>query len=197
MTESVSPEHRAIFEAERTYNAWADRPVSDATLRALYDLARFGPTSLNSNPGRFLFLKSAEAKGRLGPCLSNANRDKTLAAPVCVIVAHDMRFHDRLSALYPLIPGAEKWFAGNDTLIERTAFLNGSLQGAYLIVAARMLGLGCGPMSGFDNDGVDREFFPDGRFKSNFLCNLGYGDPAGIRGARGPRLDFDEACKIL
>jgi 3-hydroxypropanoate dehydrogenase len=184
-----------IFRNARTHNAWLDRPVDDDTLRALYDLLKWGPTSANASPARFVFLRSRQAKERLRPALSPGNVDKTMAAPVTVIVGHDLRFYEHLPRLFPHAD-ARSWFAGNDELIRTTAFRNGSLQGAYLIVAARALGLDCGPMSGFDNARVDAEFFPDGTVKSNFLCNLGYGDPAKLF-PRSPRLPFEEACQLL
>jgi 3-hydroxypropanoate dehydrogenase len=183
-----------IFRAARTYRSWRDRPVGDGTLKTLYELARWGPTSANCSPMRLVFVKSERAKARLRPCLLEGNVEQTMAAPVTAIVAHDMRFYDRLPELYPEAD-ARAWFVGDDEVIQATAFRNGSLQGAYLMVAARALGLDCGPMSGFDNARVDRTFFPDGQYKSNFLCNLGYGDPDSLS-PRGPRLAFDEVCEI-
>ena len=185
-----------IFRNARTHNAWLPRPVSDETLRQVYDLMKWGPTSANCSPARILFVRSAEAKKRLEPALSAGNRAKTLAAPATAIIAYDTMFYDLLPRLFPHDQSARGWFAGKPTVIETTAFRNGTLQGAYLIIAARALGLDCGPMSGFDNDKVDAEFFPGGTVKSNFLCNLGYGDPAGLF-PRSPRLGFDEACRIL
>ncbi|HIJ61072.1 MAG TPA: malonic semialdehyde reductase [Rhodospirillaceae bacterium] len=184
-----------IFLAARTHTRWLPRPVDEDVIRRLYDLLRFGPTSANCLPGRFVFVRSADAKARLKPALAPGNVDKTMAAPVTAIIAQDLDFPDTLAKTFPQVD-ARSWFAGNQPLIETTAFRNGSLQGAYLIIAARALGLDCGPMSGFDNAKVDAEFFPGGRIKSNFLCNLGYGDPAGLY-PRNPRLDFDEACQIL
>lgn len=186
----------AVFRTARTHHAWLDRPVPDETLRELYDVLRLGPTSANCSPARFVFVASAEAKARLLPYLSSANRTQTSAAPVCVIVAYDTQFYENLPRLFPETPNARDWFTSSPAFAEATAFRNGTLQGAYLIVAARMLGLNCGPMSAFDNAGVDREFFPDGRVKSNFLCNLGYGDPSALK-PRDPRLAFEEACEIL
>jgi len=185
-----------LFRGARTYTRWKDRPVSDVILQALYDLLRMGPTSANCSPARILFVSSREAKERLAPALSPGNRDKTMAAPVTAIIGYDTRFYELVPTLFPHQPEARGWFEGNDALIEETAFRNSTLQGAYLILAARALGLDCGPMSGFDRAKVDAEFFPDGRVKSNFLCNLGYGDPTGLP-PRGPRLAFDEACRIL
>ena len=184
-----------IFRQARTHSRWQPRPVEESVLRQLFDLLRFGPTSANCLPGRFVFLCSPEAKARLKPALAPGNVDKTMAAPVTVIIAHDLDFPDTLPKTFPQVD-ARSWFAGNTPLTETTAFRNGSLQGAYLIIAARALGLDCGPMSGFDNAKLDAEFFPGGRVRSNFLCNLGYGDPAGLY-PRNPRLDFDEACQIL
>lgn len=184
-----------IFLNARTFNRFSDRPVTDATLRQLYDLLKWGPTSFNCQPGRYLFLRTPTARARLRPALAPGNVDKTLAAPVTVIVAHDRQFHEFLPEQFPAFD-AKPLFANDPALAERTAFRNGTLQGAYLIVAARALGLDCGPMSGFDNARVDAEFFPDGRWKSNFLVNLGYGDPSGNY-PRGPRLVFETAAKIL
>ena len=184
-----------LFREARTHNGWLPKPVPDDLLRKLYDLAKMGPTSANCFPARLVFVKSADAKARLKPTLSPNNVEKTMAAPVTVIVAYDLEFYEKLPRLFPHTD-ARSWFVGNPKLIEATAFRNGSLQGAYLILAARALGLDCGPMSGFDNAKLDAEFFPDGKVKSNFLLNLGYGDPSKVR-PRGPRLTFDEACKIV
>jgi 3-hydroxypropanoate dehydrogenase len=196
MTHRISEEALdQIFREGRTHNAWLDRPVDDATLRALYDLAKMAPTSANCSPMRLVFIKSLEAKERLRPTLSAGNLDKTMSAPVTAIVASDSRFYDELPKLFPHVD-ARSWFTSNAELAQLTAFRNSSLQGGYLILAARSLGLDCGPMSGFDNAALDREFFPDGRYRSNFLLNLGYGDPAKLW-PRNPRLAFDEACKIV
>jgi 3-hydroxypropanoate dehydrogenase len=184
-----------LFRQARTHNAWLDKQVSDTDLRALYDLMKWGPTSANTSPARILFLRSRGAKQRLVPALAPQNVEKTLAAPVTAIVAQDHEFHEKLPKLFPHAD-ARSWFVGNRELIESTAFRNSSLQGAYLILAARALGLDAGPMSGFDNEKVDREFFPDGRAKSNFLVNLGYGDSAALY-PRSPRLAFEEAAQIL
>ncbi len=183
-----------LFREARTHSAWLDHPVDDATLRALYDLAKMPPTSANCSPMRIVFVRSAEATERLKPALSAGNVEKTMTAPVTAIIAHDSRFYDELPKLFPHVD-ARSWFTANAELTQVTAMRNGSLQGAYLILAARALGLDCGPMSGFDNATVDREFFPDGRWKSNFLLNLGYGDPDRLR-PRLARLEFEEACKI-
>ena len=184
-----------IFRNARTNNRWRDAPVSPAILMAIYDLMRWGPTSANCSPARIVFVVSRSAKERLKPHLDSGNVEKTMAAPATAIIAYDLDFAERMPFLFPNVPDAKNWFR-NPAHAERTAFRNGSLQGGYFIVAARALGLDCGPMSGFDNEGVDREFFPGGRIKSNFLCNLGHGDPAGLY-PRNPRLSFDEACRIL
>ncbi len=186
---------RQLFLDARTHFAWQDRPVSDDLLRQLYDVLRMGPTSANCCPGRFLFVRSAEARARLKPALIPTNVDKTMAAPVTVIVAQDLAFYDLLPHLFPHTD-ARPWFAGKPALIEETAFRNSTLQGAYLILAARALGLDCGPMSGFDRAKVDAEFFAGTTVRSNFLVNLGYGDPAGLF-PRSPRLEFDQACQLL
>ena len=183
-----------VFRNARTHTHWLERPVDDDTLRALYELLKWGPTSANCSPARIVFVRSREGKERLRPALSAGNVDKTMAAPATAIIGHDLRFYDQLPRLFPHTD-ARSWFAGKDELIRTTAFRNGTLQGAYLIVAARALGLDCGPMSGFDNARVDAEFFPGGTVKSNFLCNLGYGDPAKLH-PRSPRLAFDEACRL-
>ena len=185
-----------LFEGARTHNKWQDRPVPDSKLREMYELLKMGPTSANSSPARFLFLRTKEAKERLRPALSAGNLEKTMAAPVAVIVAYDPKFYEALPRLFPHNQEARSWFAGNAALAETTAFRNGTLQGAYLIVAARAVGLDCGPMSGFDNAKVDAEFLADRGWKSNFLVNLGYGDPAGLF-PRSPRLTFEEACELL
>lgn len=185
-----------IFRGARSHSVWLDRPVDDATLHRLYELLRFGPTSANSSPARFVFLRGAAVKERLRPHLSPTNVDKVMSAPVTAIVAHDLEFHLRLPQLFPHNPDMPGVFEDNEPLRQTTAFRNGSLQGAYMIVAARALGLDCGPMSGFNNAGVDGEFFPDGKLKSNFLCNLGYGDHEALF-PRNPRLGFEEACTIL
>jgi len=199
-----------LFWKARTYNAWLDRPVSDETLRQLYDLMKWGPTSANSCPARILFLRTPEAKDRLRPALIPGNVDKTMAAPVTAILGYDERFFEKLPRLFPHNPRMRDYFVNSPELAEITAFRNGTLQGAYFILAARALGLDCGPMSGFDNAKVDEEFFPVpagleasasdvmpmGRIKSNFLCNLGYGDPAGLF-PRNARLEFDEVCQLL
>ena len=184
-----------LFREARTFNAWQDREVTDAQLHQLYDLLKFGPTSANSSPMRLVFVKSAEAKAKLSPFLSEGNRAKTMAAPVTAIVANDHAFHEKLPQLFPHAD-AKSWFEGNQPLIDTTAFRNATLHGAYLILAARAVGLDCGPMSGFDNAGVDGTFFAGTSVKSNFLVNLGYGDPSRDLFPRSPRLSFDEACTV-
>jgi 3-hydroxypropanoate dehydrogenase len=199
-----------LFREARTYSRWLPRPVTDDTLRSLYDLLKWGPTSANGSPARFAFLRSKDAKERLRPALAPLNVEKTMAAPVTVIVAYDMKFYEQLAKLFPHNPGMAKLFETSPDLIEATAKRNSSLQGAYMIMAARALGLDCGPMSGFDQAkvdeeffsagrpcfGCDQEFFPEGHVKSNFLCNLGYGDPSTLF-PRLPRLPFNEACSLL
>ena len=184
-----------MFRSARTHKAWLDRPVSDDLLRRVYDLARLGPTSANCSPMRVLFVRSPEAKERLRPCLDPGNVDKTMQAPVTAIVGHAVDFYEELPRLFPAAD-MRVHFVGKPEFTVATAFRNSSLQGAYLMLAARAIGLDCGPMSGFDNAKVDAAFFPDGRVTSNFLCNLGHGD-AGKVTPRGPRLSFDEACRVI
>ena len=198
-----------LFRKARTHIAWLDRPVSDATLRQLYELAKWGPTSANSCPARMFFLRTPQAKARLLPALSPGNVEKTRAAPVTAIIAYDLRFYDKLPRLFPHNPAMRQVFVDAPQLVEVTAKRNSSLQGAYFILAARAVGLDCGPMSGFDNakvdeeffaagkcEGCDEEFLPEGHLRSNFLCNLGYGDSTKLF-PRSPRLEFDEACMLL
>ncbi|NWG30102.1 MAG: malonic semialdehyde reductase [Rhodocyclaceae bacterium] len=184
-----------LFRTARTHNAWQDKPVPDTLLRELHELMKWGPTSANCWPLRVVYVKSAQAKERLIPLLMEGNRAKVRAAPVTAILGMDMAFYEQLPKLFPHTD-ARSWFAGNPALIEATAFRNSSLQGAYFMLAARALGLDCGPMSGFDNAAVDAEFFAGTTVKSNFICSLGYGDPAGLF-PRSPRPSFDEVCKIL
>lgn len=184
-----------LFRQARTFNAWLPKEVSDAQLHQLYELAKFGPTSANSSPMRLVFVKSKEAKETLAPFLSEGNRAKTMAAPVTAIVATDFAFYEKLPQLFPHAD-ARSWFVGNQPLIDTTAFRNGSLQGAYVIMAARALGLDCGPMSGFDVAGVDAAFFAGTTYRANFLINIGYGDASRDLFPRSPRLSFDEACRI-
>ena len=185
-----------LFRKARTHHAWLDRPVPDELLRALYDLMKWGPTSANTCPARLLFLRTPEAKQRLLPALAPGNVEKTKTAPVTAIVAHDLKFYDQLPKLFPHNPAMRERYANSPQAAEITAFRNGTLQGGYFLLAARAVGLDCGPMSGFDNAKVDQEFFPGGTVKSNFLCNLGYGDASKLL-ERHPRLDFDEACQLL
>ena len=199
-----------IFRKARTQYAWLDKPVTDDTLHELYELTKWGPTSANASPARFLFLRTPEAKERLRPALAPMNVKKVMTAPVCVIVAYDLKFYDRLPQLFPHNPGMQKLFANAPEMVEVTARRNSSLQGAYFMLAARALGLDCGPLSGFDHSKVDEEFFAAGKpcagceqeffaeahVKSNFLCNVGYGDPSKLF-PRLPRLDFNEACLLL
>ncbi len=184
-----------LFRNARTYNGWQDRDVSEVLIEAVYDLMKWGATSANCCPARFIFVRSAEAKERLKPHLMDGNVDKTMAAPVTVIVAHDMEFYEKLPQLFPHTD-ARSWFVGKEKFAADTAFRNGSLQGAYLMMAARALGLDCGPMSGFNKKGVKEAFFPDKNWEANFLCNIGYGDESSVY-ERLPRLGFDEACEIL
>jgi 3-hydroxypropanoate dehydrogenase len=194
MTTLASDSLDQLFRQARTHYHWQDRPVNPQILTQLYDLLKMGPTSANCSPARFVFLVSKEAKEKLRPCLDAGNVEKTMSAPVVCIIGMDMAFYDSLPKLFPHAD-ARSWFAGNDALIERTAFRNSSLQGAYLIMAARALGLDCGPMSGFNNAKVDETFFAGTRIKSNFLCNLGHGVPEKLH-PRSPRLDFSEACRV-
>ena len=198
-----------LFRKARTYYSWLDRPVGDATLRQLHDLMKWGPTSANSCPARIVFVRTPEGKARLKPALAPANVEKVMTAPVTAIVAYDLQFYGKLPKLFPHNPAMRDRFAAAPELVEVTARRNSSLQGAYLMMAARAIGLDCGPLSGFDNAKVDdaffgtarpcadceQEFFPDGHVKSNFLCNLGYGDPARLY-PRLPRLSFEEACTL-
>ncbi len=185
-----------LFHKARTHNGFQSKPVPRALLEDLYDLARMGPTSANGSPARFIFLTTPEAKARLLPALSPTNVDKVKSAPVTAIIAWDTEFHEQLPKLFPHAAGFRDYFHGNDALIHETAFRNSSLQGAYLILAARALGLDVGPMSGFDADKLNAEFFPDGKWNVNFIANLGYGDETKLF-PRSPRLDFHEAAAIL
>jgi 3-hydroxypropanoate dehydrogenase len=186
-----------ILRNARTHNGWLPKPVTDDQLRAVYDLAKWGPTSANTQPARFVFVRTQEGKEKLRPALSAGNTEKTMSAPVTVIVAYDTQFYEHLPKHFPHDQTAIYWFKGEgkEVVASTTAFRNGTLQGAYLMIAARALGLDCGAMSGFDNAIVDRNFFPDGRFKTNFLCNIGYGDESKIF-ARSPRFNFEDACTL-
>jgi len=186
-----------LFREARTPDRWLDRPVSDDLLRELYELVRLGPTSSNCSPGRFLFLRTPEAKARLQPAINPANVEKTMHAAVTAIVAYDVRYHEWMPVLFP--KHAERMrdrYANQPGYAESTAFRNSSVQGGYFILAARALGLDCAPVSGFNNAKVDAEFFPEGEVKSNFVCNLGYGDRRAL-GPRNPRLSFGQACRLL
>ena len=186
-----------LFRKARTQNGWLDKPVTDDQLRAIYEILKVGPTSANSSPARFVFIRTPEAKARLLPALSAGNQEKTKAAPVTAIIGYDTRFYEWLpKKLFAHRPEMAQNYINSAALAEITAFRNGTLQGAYFMLAARAVGLDVGGMSGFDNARVDAEFFPDGRIKSNFLCNVGYGDPAKVM-AKLPRLEFEEACTLL
>ena len=184
-----------LFLNARTHNAWQAREVPDALLHQLYELVKMGPTSANCSPARFVFVKSAEAKAKLKPHLSEGNAEKTMSAPCCVIIGQDWSFYDHLPKLFPHTD-AKSWFVGNEKKIRETAFRNATLQGGYLILAARALGLDCGPMSGFNPAGVNEAFFKDTTVETNFLCNLGYGDGQGLF-ERSPRFAFDEVARIV
>ena len=199
-----------LFRTARTYYSWLDKPVGDDKLREIYELMKWAPTAANANPTRFIFVRSQAAKERLRPCLAPGNVDKTMSAPVTVIVAYDLMFYEKLPKLFPHAPQMRDLYATNPQLVETTARRNSSLQGAYFLLAARAVGLDCGPMSGFDNakldevffaagrecEGCDQEFFPEGHVRSNFLINLGYGDASKLF-PRLPRLEFAEACSLL
>ncbi len=184
-----------LFRHARTHNAWSDRPVTDQQLQQIYELMKWGPTSANCSPARIVFVKSAAEKEKLVACMSPGNAAKTGTAPVTAIIGMDLAFYDKLPQLFPHTD-ARSWFAGNQPLIDATAFRNSSLQGGYFILAARAIGLDCGPMSGFDADKVNAAFFAGTAIKANFVCSLGYGDAIGLH-PRSPRLAFDEACRIV
>lgn len=194
MTHLSETDLNLVFREARTLSRWQDRPVDEATLRAVFALAIQGPTAVNAQPARFVFVRTPEAKERLRPALAAGNLDKTMAAPVTAIIAYDLDFVETLPRVFPHLD-ARPWFQGNEPLIQETAFRNSSLQAAYLILAARSLGLDAGPMSGFDPAKVDAAFFPSGRVKSNMLVNLGYGDRSGLH-HRHPRFDFDDVCTL-
>ncbi len=197
MSHAVSDEAlETIFRDAHSQNKWSDKAVSNAMLMAVWDLMRWGPTAANCSPARIVFVTSPEAKARLKPHLSEGNREKTMAAPAIAIIGYDLDFPETLPKLFPNQPKMKDNLAGKTEMIQTMAFRNSSLQGGYFIVAARALGLDCGPMSGFDNAGVDGEFFAGTNIKSNFICAIGHGDPAGEY-PRNPRLTFDEACQIL
>lgn len=186
---------KQLFSEARSHNGWQDKPVTDEQLQEIYHLMKWGPTSANSCPARIVFIKSDEAREKLKACLDEGNIDKSMSAPVVAIVAMDLEFHNKLSKLFPHTD-AKSWFEGKPEKIHETAFRNSSLQGAYMMLAARSVGLDCGPMSGFDKNKLDETFFPSGTVKSNFICAIGYGDEAKLY-PRGPRLDFEEACEIV
>jgi 3-hydroxypropanoate dehydrogenase len=186
-----------ILREARTHNGFQNKPVTDAQLRELYELLKWGPTSSNSQPARFVFVRTKDGKEKLRPALSSGNTAKTMEAPVTAIVAYDTQFYEHLPKTFPHNLTASSWFTGpgNEQVAFHTAFRNGTLQGAWLIIAARSMGLDVGAMSGFNNAKVDEAFFPDGRYKSNFLCNIGYGDHSKLF-TRNPRLSFEEACSF-
>ncbi len=184
-----------LFLEARTHNTWSDRAVSRQLLEEVWNVARMGATSANCSPARIVFVTTPTGREMLKPCLSPGNLAKTMAAPVTAIIGQDMKFYDRLPELFPH-EDARSWFAGKPDVIAATAFRNSTLQGAYLMLAARAMGLDCGPMSGFDAAKIDRTFFADSDVKSNFLCNIGYGTPEGLH-PRGPRLAFDDACRVV
>jgi 3-hydroxypropanoate dehydrogenase len=183
-----------LFREARSHNGWLDEPVAEETLRAAFDIAKMGPTSANCSPMRIIFLRSAESREKLRPCLSSGNTDKTMSAPVTAIIANDFEFYEHLPRLFPH-DDAKSWFVGNQAVVDATAFRNGSLQAAYFMLACRAVGLDCGPMSGYDIDMVDDLFFKGTKTRSNFLCNLGYGDPSALFG-KSPRFDFDDVCSF-
>lgn len=183
-----------LFTEARSFNAWQDRELSEELLQQLYELMKWGPTAANSSPARIVFVKSEEGKQRLKPCLAEGNVEKSMSAPVVAIIGMDMEFYEKLPQLFPHTD-ARSWFAGKPDKILDNAVRNSSLQGAYLMLAARSLGLDCGPMSGFDYPSLEAEFFPEGKIKANFICALGYGNREELH-PRGPRLTFDEACRI-
>jgi nitroreductase len=185
-----------LFRSARSHNYWLDKPVTDEQLHKLYELMKWGPTSGNCTPARLVFVRSQQAKERLKPSLDVGNVNKSMTAPVVAIIGMDMEFYEKLPRLFPHNPAARTWFEGKPEKIRVTALRNSSLQGAYFILAARSLGLDCGPMSGFDNEKLDAEFFPDGKVKSNFICAVGYGDASRLH-PRGPRLEFNEVVQIV
>lgn len=198
MTSHVLPDQvlDQLFRKARSHNGWQDREITDIQLHQIYDLMKMGPTSLNSCPARLVFIKSEAAKQRLKDCLNEGNITKSMTAPVVALIGMDMEFYAKLNKLWPHQPEAPNWYIGKPEKIKEVAVRNGTLQGAYFIMAVRSLGLDAGPMSGFNFDKMDETFFPDGKVKSNFICAIGYGDESKLY-PRGPRLDFNEACSIL
>ncbi len=196
MTELSLDALNTIFLKARTRNGWQDKPVPEALLREIYDIAKMGPTTANSQPQRIVFVTTPEGKARLAPALSEGNRPKTMTAPVVAIFAMDMHFYEQMAKVFPHNPGSRAWFEGNEPHIKEVSMRNGSLQAAYFMIAARAKGLDCGPMSGFDAGKLNETFFPDGRWKANFICALGYGTDENLFG-RNPRLTFEEACKVV
>lgn len=196
MTQATNADLELLFTSARSHNGWQDKPVSDELLKSVYELAKWGPTTTNSCPARFLFIRTPEAKEKLKATLAAGNVEKSMTAPVVVVIAHDLEFYKKLDVLSPKNK-ARTWYEGEgkEKLIQDTAFRNGSLQGAYFMFAARSLGLDCGPMGGFNNEKLDEAFFPGTPWKSNFICALGYGDPAKLY-PRAERLPFEEACKL-
>ncbi|MEO1594016.1 MAG: malonic semialdehyde reductase [Pseudomonadota bacterium] len=194
MTPISEAARNTILGEARTHSTWLDKPVPESLLREIYDLTRMGPTSANCCPARFVFVTSDAGKARLKPHLIEGNVEKTMMAPATAIIAYDSEFYERVPELHPHNPGARDWFTGSEQSIYDNAMRNGTLQGAYFMIAARAFGLDCGPMSGFDPAGVNNTFFPDGQFRVNFLCNVGYGDASTLH-PRLPRLDFDDACQ--
>lgn len=185
-----------LYRTARSYNSWADKPITAIQIQAIYDLMKWGPTSANCSPARFVWVQSAAAKEKLAPLVSAGNRDKVLGASATVIIGHDLEFYERIPELFPHDPSAKSWFTGSKEVALETAFRNGTLQGAYLMLAARALGLDCGPMSGFDKDGVDKAFFGGTTVASNFICAIGYGTQENLFD-RSPRLSFEDANTVL
>ncbi len=184
-----------LFREARSHNGWLDKPVADETLRAAFALTKMGPTSANCSPMRIIFIRTPDEKKKLEPCVSGGNFEKTMSAPVTAVIANDFEFYEHFDFLFPH-DDARSWFTGNQTLIDTKAMRNGSLQGAYFMLACRAVGLDCGPMSGFENEMVDAIFFAGTKIRSNFLCNLGYGDPSALF-PRSPRFAFEEVCTLL
>lgn len=196
MSELNEQARNIILGEARSHFSWQEKPVSDAQLREVYDLAKMGATSANCSPARFVFVTTDAARQKIKPFLIPSNVEKTMTAPVTAIIGYDLKFYDRVPELFPHEPSARDWFNGSEAVIKENAVRNGTLQAAYFMLAARAFGLDCGPMSGYDADGLDLVIWPDGQCRSNFLCNIGYGD-AGVLHPRLPRLSFDEACRTL